>query len=128
MTELNTNLSNFETISDHVWKTLTSSPLSQDPQERATRLFEEVCELCQSINVNKDILAAVLDTTYSRPVDSDYEGEIGDVAITFMSTVKSLGVSAMFAAMKKAIHFREKLPQIVERNKGKLKANGTTGV
>lgn len=124
----NNKVATYDQIADHVWETLTTSPLSQDPQERATRTFEEVCELCQSIGVDKDILAKILETTYSRPVDSDYEGEIGDVMITLMSTGKSLNVSPLFAAQKKAIRFREKIDLILERNKGKLKADGTTGM
>ena len=120
--KVNSGIPNFDSIADHVWETLTDSPLSQDPKERATRLFEEVCELNQSLGVDEQVLVGVLLNVFERPVDSDYEGEVGDVAITFMSTVRSLGVSAMYAATKKAHRLREKMPEILERNKGKIKS------
>lgn len=61
-------------------------------QERARRLLEEVAELCQAEDIDKQSAIDVVNYVYAKP-KGDPSQEIGGVALTLLAYAGSAGVS-----------------------------------
>jgi hypothetical protein len=61
-------------------------------RERAFRLLEETCELCQSAGLTATDAQAVLNYTFSRPVEPRLEIEFGGVGVTLYAMAGAWGI------------------------------------
>jgi NTP pyrophosphatase (non-canonical NTP hydrolase) len=72
---------------------ILGSHVMRSPDERALRCFEECCEMCQALDLPKELLQRQLYMTYRRPKDDDVGSEIGAVAYTLLAVAESLNLS-----------------------------------
>lgn len=75
------------------WVLSTFGESCAETHERALRLFEETCELCQAEGIEFANVLSVLNYVYSRPV-GDAKLEVGGVGTTLLAYCEAIGVSA----------------------------------
>lgn len=75
------------------WARETFGEIALQPRERALRFIEEVIELAQAMNIEPEIVSAIIRRVYSRPSGA-VPREMGQCLTTFEMLALAIGVDA----------------------------------
>ncbi len=93
------------------------------PDRRILRLCEEVFELAQVVNADKEQLKALIDYVYAKPV-GDIKTELGDVGISLMAFASSVNLDATVVEANRAEELFAKDPAVYTERMNVKKAAG----
>lgn len=92
------------------------------PKVRAIRFLEEAIELVQTMDISREKAHELVDYVFNRPVGYPAQ-ELGGTMLTLMLVAEALDLDAGGEAEAELVSAYERIPQIREKSKNKVKAN-----
>ncbi len=96
-----------------------------DLLERTLRFYEEATELAQSFGLSEELAEQVRKSVYAKDV-GERNQEVGGTMTCLAALCKVAGINMHFEGEKELARIWTKIPQIRQKNLGKIRSIGTT--